>query len=160
MNRSRFSEKTEVCQPMHRSSFSPEVLPRPEPDYPADYMPQKGDTVLVQELASGSTEVAAANKAGVHVDTATGRLRDPGFRKLLTGQRADLLSEVAGVLASAATGAALALVDLYSNEGEPAHVRRSAARDVLEFSIRVRELHAMEERITMVEELLEKEAEL
>ncbi len=127
-------------------------------DTQTDYMPQKGDTVLVQELASGSTKVAAANRAGIHVGTVTKRLKDPGFRRLLTGQRADLLSEVAGILASSASGAALVLEELYSDEDAPEHVRRSAARDVLEFSIRVRELHEMDERLSTLEELLEQEA--
>ena len=125
-----------------------------------EYTPMKGDTVLIAELASGSTKTAAANKAGVHVGTVTARFKDPGFLRALNEQRSDLLSEVSGILASSAAGAALVLEELYSDEDEPAHVRRSAARDVLEFSIRVRELHEMEERMATLEKMVENELSL
>jgi hypothetical protein len=122
-----------------------------------EYMPHKGDTVLIQELARGSKKVVAADRAGVHVNTIANRLRDPKFRKLVNEHRADFLSEVAGVLASSAVGAAITLQKLYRDPDEPAHVRRSAARDVLEYTIRIRELHEVETRLTTIEELLEKE---
>lgn len=120
-----------------------------------DYIPMKGDTVLVQELAKGSTKLASANRAGVDVGTVTKRLRDPLFRKLVRDHRSDFLDEVAGILASSATGAALVLEELFNDNSEPAHVRRSAARDVLEFSIRVRELHEMDERMSELEAMVE-----
>ena len=125
-----------------------------------DYTPMKGDTVLIAELASGSTKTAAANKAGVHVGTVTARFKDPGFLRALNEQRSDLLSEVSGILASSAAGAALVLEELCNDESEPAHVRRSAARDILEFSIRTRELFLMNDRMDALEELVENELSL
>ena len=122
-----------------------------------EYMPRKGDVVLIRELASGANHATAANKAGVHPNTVTARLADPLFRKLVSEHRSDFLTEVSGILASSASGAALVLEDLYSNEDEPSHVRRSAARDVLEFSIRIRELHEMDERMDALETIVETE---
>lgn len=124
-------------------------------DVETDYVPMKGDTVLVQELAKGSTKLASANMAGVDVGTVTKRLKDPAFRKLVRDHRTDFLDEVAGVLASSAVGAALVLEGLYQDESEPAHVRRSAARDVLEFTIRIREFHELDLRVDELEELME-----
>jgi len=125
-----------------------------------EYMPHKGDAVLIQELAMGSTKVAAAGRAGVHVNTIAGRLADPHFRKLVNKHRSEILSETAGILSRVATKAATRLEELICDEHTPDHVVQNACRTVLDYTMRMRETMALDDRITEIEELLEQEAEL
>lgn len=112
---------------------------------------KKGDLILIMELAKGVGRTEAAELAKVSTTTVHYRLQDPEFRQAVADQRRLFLDAAAGVLADASYGAAEVLWEIYSDEDEPTYVRRAAAKDVLEFSMRMREIMELEERIMALE---------
>lgn len=115
---------------------------------------KKGDTILILELARGSTKGYSAKAAGVGITTVTRRLKDPEFRALVSHQRRLMLDAAAGILAQSCGKAAKALEKLIDGKKIPPHVKRSAARDILDHAMRLREVMDLEERLQAVEERL------
>ena len=121
------------------------------------YEMKKGDATLIVELARGAAKGAAAATAGVHPSTVLTRNKDPEFRRLVSAQRRLFLDESAGILAEASTYASELLLEICMDEDEDAPVRRMAARDILDFTMRMRENMEVEDRLQEIEFLLEKE---
>ena len=118
------------------------------------YKHKKGDLVLITELAKGVNNRLSAKAAGVSIMTVSRRLNDSLFRREVSKQRRKALDLAAGILAEASAGAAKVLNSLAQNRKQPGHVRRSAARDVLDHSMRMRENLEIEERLLDIEEKL------
>jgi hypothetical protein len=118
-------------------------------------MAQKGkrtaDHRLLLALACGATVEQAARQAGVSESTAHRRMAEANFRRRLQKLRGDMVQRTAGTLTAAASEAVRALLDLLKPSA-PHAARLGAARSVLDFGMKVRELAELEERITALEE--------
>ena len=112
------------------------------------------EQTLLTALAFGATVENAARKAGIGERTAYRRLADPAFQARLEQARLDAVLRTAGMLTGASLGAVKSLVDLQQDASVPAGVRRAAARDVLELSVKYRESAQMEQRVAALEERL------
>ena len=109
------------------------------------------EQTLLTALAFGATVENAARKAGIGERTAYRRLADPAFQARLEQARLDAVLRTAGMLTGASLGAVKSLVDLQQDASVPAGVRRAAARDVLELSVKYRESAQMEQRVAALE---------
>jgi transposase len=111
---------------------------------------RRGDVSLQVALASGDSVVQAAAKAQVSERTVYRRLEDPAFRRAVDVVRAGMVERVAALLITAAMSATKTLIDL-QNPTYPAAVRRSASRDTLELTRKIREVLFLEKRIVALE---------
>jgi hypothetical protein len=117
-------------------------------------MPQRGrrraDEALLVALACGATVEAAAAKAGISEATAYRRLKEPAFQQRLRDLRADMVQRTGGMLTAAAGEAVKTLLALQKETVPPA-TRLGAARAILEWGIKVREMAELEQRLAALE---------
>jgi hypothetical protein len=113
----------------------------------------KNIELLLQSLACGATIEMAARQAGLSRRTVDRRLADPKFRRNLSRLRADMVTRATGMLTAASMESVRTLLDLQKS-GTPA-VKLGAARSVLEFASKLREIVDIEERMRELEEELE-----
>ncbi len=85
------------------------------------------------------------------------RLEDADFRGRVQKARKAMFEQSLGAIASTGTAAAQTLRDLLQASSES--VRLGAARSVLELGSRLRENVELEERLSRLEQVLEKEKE-
>ena len=109
---------------------------------------------LVAALAAGLTVRDTAEKAGVAERTVYRALADTEFRSRVQSVRSTLFGQTLNKIASTGATAAQTLQDLLGAQSES--VRLGAARSVLELGSRLRENIELEERLTALEQLLEK----
>jgi hypothetical protein len=110
----------------------------------------KVETILVTALAKGSTVAQAARQAGVGERTVYRRRQQPEFQARITAVQNETLERVVSILTTAAEQGIHSLVSLQSSS-TPAHVRRAAARDILEIGVRLREAADLEKRLEALE---------
>jgi hypothetical protein len=110
------------------------------------------DDVLIMALACGATWEAAAQQAGVSKQTVYRRMKEPAFLQRLREHRGDMLKSSSGALAAAVTEAIGTLLSLQPATIPPA-VRCTAARAILELSLRMHEAVDLETRIAALEKL-------
>jgi hypothetical protein len=91
---------------------------------------RKRDAALLLALASGQTIRDAARAAGIGERTATRRVADPEFRRLIAQTRNEMTNRALGRITDAMTAAADTLRALLNAEAES--VRLAAARTILE----------------------------
>src|SRR5438132_7579238 len=106
--------------------------------------------ILVSALAKGATVAQAAAQAGVSERTVYRRLGEQAFRDQIEALQNEMLQRAVAMLTAAAQEGIRSLVDL-QNESTPPAVRRSAARDILEMGIRLREAAELEKRVIALE---------
>lgn len=111
------------------------------------------DHALMLALACGATKEAAARKAGVSESTVYRRLNDPGFQRELSEMRSDMVQRATGMLTAATMEAAKTLLNLQDASVPPA-VRLGAARAILDFGLKMRQIVELEERLVAMETLL------
>jgi ribosomal protein S9 len=109
------------------------------------------DDLLLAALGCGATAEAAAHKAGVSRTTVQRRLQDPAFRQRLRAQGTETLKRASYALTAAMVEGIKTLLGLQASS-VPHAVRLGAARSILEFSIRLREVTDTEERLAALEE--------
>jgi hypothetical protein len=114
---------------------------------------KNADAALLAHLAGGATVRTAAAKAGVSERTAFRRLADEAFRRRVAEARGAMLGRAVGRLSATATAAAAELRKLL--KAADAKVRLRAAVAVLTLGPRLRESEELEERIRILEELVE-----
>jgi HEAT repeat protein len=110
---------------------------------------KRGDEALLLALAGGATVRDAARSAGIGERTATRRLADPGFRRRVAENRADMVARALGKLADGATEAVDTLRKLLGAEADT--VKLGAARSILELGTKLREAVELEERLAELE---------
>jgi hypothetical protein len=118
---------------------------------------RRADQTLLTALACGATVENAARKADLGERTVYRRLADPAFRAQLDRLRAEMVQRTAGMLTGAGMGSVKTLVELQQDASVPPTVRRGAARDVLQLSVKFREVADLEQRIAALEQCLAKE---
>src|SRR5205823_8868282 len=106
--------------------------------------------LLITALAKGATVAQAAAHAGVSERTVYRRLKEPAFQDQIEALQNQMLQRAVAMLTAAAQEGIRSLVDL-QNESTPPAVRRSAARDILEMGIRLREAAELEKRVSALE---------
>jgi AcrR family transcriptional regulator len=105
---------------------------------------------LLMTLACGATVAQAADKAGVSERTVYRRLADPAFRAQLDQLRADMVQRGAGMLTAASLEAIKTVVGLLGSNA-PEQVRHGAARTILQYGVRLRELAELQARLAALE---------
>ena len=111
----------------------------------------KGEPTAALAIASGSTIVEAAERAGISERTVRRRLDDPDYRMEISHLRSKLLDAAVGKLVAATTEAASTMQALLEADSE--HVRLGAAKAILEFGLSLQEALETQTRITTLEEL-------
>ncbi len=123
-------------------------LPQETTPHTADL---KGEPTAALAIASGSTIVEAAERAGISERTVRRRLDDPDYRMEISRLRSKLLDAAVGRLVAATTQAAGTMQALLEADSE--HVRLGAAKGILEFGLSLQEALETQTRITTLEEL-------
>ncbi len=106
----------------------------------------------IPALLACSTLAEAAAVVGVTDRTLYNWLQDESFQAEYRAARWQSAGQAIARLQSIASQAAEALQDVYTDKGNPASARVSAARCVLELSIKAVELENLEARITALEQ--------
>lgn len=109
----------------------------------------KGEDAMVLALAAGRTIADAADLAGIAVKTVQRRLADPSIRRMISAARAEMVQRAMGSLSDTLAEAVCTLRKLLKAKGDM--VKLSAARALLEYSLRFRESIDLEERLTQIE---------
>jgi transposase len=132
-------------------------LAGPNPSGPPAKRRPRGEATLLLNLACGSTVSQAAAQAKISERTVYRRLKDAEFHQRIEALRADMVKRAAARLIAAALLATKTLVDLQSST-TPAHVRRRAARDILELSQKLRRATVIEKRLLALEKVSQPDA--
>ena len=97
-------------------------------------MRRKGADAFVLAMATGSTVVAAASKAGIAERTAFQRMADEDWQDAIAKRQAEIVEQAKQEIASHLAAATKTLADLLSHESGT--VQLGAARALLDFGIR------------------------
>lgn len=116
---------------------------------------QKGEVVLVAQLAAGATIRDAAKSAGVGERTVYRRLDDTAFQHKVNRARAAMLERALGALSEASIEASATLRSLLYAESDMA--RLGAARSILTLTLDLRSQVELVERMAALEEALERQ---
>jgi hypothetical protein len=101
-------------------------------------------------LANGALVSQAALRSGVSERTVYRRLQQPEFQARIDAFQDETLQRAAAVLTAATQEAIHSLVALQDSSTAP-NVRRTAARDILEMGMRLREAAYLEKRLVALE---------
>lgn len=119
---------------------------------------RRADDGLVLALACGATIENAARQAGVSEMTVFRRLREPEFQAKIQAAKHEMVERTARMLSAAALESVKTLLDL-QGKNQPASVRHSAARTIIEFGVRLRENAELFERVAALEAQLNNAAQ-
>ncbi|MFY9611633.1 MAG: hypothetical protein WAU45_23845 [Blastocatellia bacterium] len=111
------------------------------------------EAILITSLAGGSSVREAAALAGVSERTAHRRWSDPGFRLKVNEAWSEIVRQAVGKLGDASTHAAAVLRELLNADSES--VRLSAARSILDHTVRLSEFANVEQRLSNLESALQ-----
>jgi hypothetical protein len=107
-------------------------------------------------LAGGASVREAAALAGISERTAHRRWSDPQFRQKVNEAWSEIVRQAVGKLGDASTHAAAVLRELLNADSES--VRLSAARSILDHTVKFSEFASVEQRLSSLEASL-KESE-
>lgn len=113
---------------------------------------KNADHALMLDLACGATVESAARKAGVSDSTVYRRLKDPGFNRELAKLQSEMVQRATAMLTASTTEAAKTLLALQDASNPPA-IRLGAARAIVDFGVKMRQMVELEERLAVVEAL-------
>ncbi len=108
------------------------------------------DDVIVEMIARGETQTAAAKLAGCSATTVARRLADESFRSRISSFRKEMLDSATGKLSSLLDKAVLTLGKLLDGDNPPG-IRLSAAKAVAELTFKARDLLDLETRFAELE---------
>ena len=111
---------------------------------------KRADTGLIVSLACGASVETAAQKAGLSVRTVYRRLADPLFRAQVNDVRTDMLRRAAAMLTAAGMPAIKTFTTL-QDSAQSESVRLGAARSILEWGCKLREMVELTERLVQLE---------
>jgi hypothetical protein len=107
------------------------------------------DVNLALALASGSSQVAAAEQLRISTRTIRRKMAQPQFRGLIAEFRDQFIAQALGRLADNMTRAADSFVTVLNSEREELRLR--AARGMLSLGLRLRDSVELTERIRQIE---------
>ena len=105
-------------------------------------------------ILASPTYTEAAQKARVGRNTLHNWLKDPAFQDELERQRDQITDQAYGLLTQNLTRAVETLTTLLETSDN--RLKRLAAKDILDFSIKHIEMKELEERLAAIEERLQK----
>jgi AcrR family transcriptional regulator len=108
----------------------------------------------IVSLLSHATMRTAAKAVGVDEATLWRWLQDKDFRATYRAVRRECVGQSIARLQQASTEAVNTLREIVKDKGQPAPARVSAAKAILEFSIKAVEIEDMSERLAEVEAIL------
>ncbi len=114
---------------------------------------KNADQALMLALACGATVESAARKASVSESTIYRRLKEPGFQRDLAKLQSEMVQRATAMLTASTLESAKTLLSLQDPSMPPA-VRLGAARAVVDFGVKMRQLVELEERLAAMEALL------
>ena len=116
--------------------------------------PKRRDRLLAAAIAAGATHADAARTASCSRKTVVRRLRDPAFRRQIEEARREILDRIAGKTTEAAEAGVAVLKEIALDGDGPRSVRVSAARALLELTLKLRESLQVVERLEELEQRL------
>jgi hypothetical protein len=109
----------------------------------------------IAALLECPTVSMAAQKTGIGETTLWRWMKNDEFRTAYREAKRRLVDSAINRLSAASSGAVDTLVDVMKDKDSPANSRVSAAKSILETSIKVIEIESLEDRMTVLEKLLE-----
>ncbi len=109
----------------------------------------------IEALAGGTTNEQAAIYAGVTERTIYKWHIDPAFSQALTDASGVILSDTIRALTASAVSAVETLKTIAEDKAEKGSTRVSAARAILDSTIRLKEIIEFEKRITALERAID-----
>ena len=122
----------------------------------AELTPKQHKTISA--LLTEPTVGAAADKAGVGERTLYTWLSDPAFRTVYLAARREAVNQAVAQLQRISSEAVAVLQQVMSDESKPASARITAARSVLEYSLKAVELEELEQRLAALENAYAKQS--
>jgi len=107
----------------------------------------------IPHIVSSPTYTEGCKKAKINKTTLYKWLKEPEFKAELDRQRDEIAAEAFGVLSQSMTKAVETLVGLLDNKDD--RLKRLAAKDVIDFIIRHKEVEDLDKRLAAVEQRLE-----
>jgi len=107
----------------------------------------------IPNIVSSPTYTEGCKKAKINKTTLYKWLKEPEFKAELDRQRDEIAAEAFGVLSQSMTKAVETLVGLLDNKDD--RLKRLAAKDVIDFIIRHKEVEDLDKRLAAVEQRLE-----
>ena len=107
------------------------------------------DDAIVLALASGLTQVHAAERAGVSEKTVRTRLADPVFKQRVAEVRSQMVERTMAALTASGMAAVQTFLQLLQAESES--VRLGAATKLIELAAKLRESYDLEARLAALE---------
>lgn len=114
---------------------------------------QAADARLIELLARGETQASAATALGISPRTVSRPLSDSAFLDELNTFRQQMFDSAAGQASDLMTEAIAALRDLLKSETPPA-TKLSAARAVMDYSLRLNEQITLATKVSELEKLV------
>lgn len=114
---------------------------------------QAADARLIELLARGETQTRAATAIGVSSRTVSRRLSEPEFVKELDAVRQQMFDSAAGKVSYLMTEAIDGLQELLKSNTPPA-TKLSAARAVIDYSLRLNEQMTLARKLGELEEMV------
>jgi hypothetical protein len=111
---------------------------------------------LIAALLTSSSVAQAAEQVGIAESTAHRWLKDVAFQEAYREARRDVVQQAIGQLQNVCWVAVRTSLMIMANEKAPASARVSAARTVLEMSIKAVELEYIEQRLSALEAHMQK----
>ena len=111
------------------------------------------DSILIAELAIGTTKRDAATKARISERTVYRRCDDPAFIRQVEAARSEIVDGTLGKLARISGAAAITLGQLLGSESDT--VRLGAARAILQLLLQVRESTTLASEIEELRRVIE-----
>jgi predicted ArsR family transcriptional regulator len=112
------------------------------------------DDLLLQAILRGNSQIEAAAASGLSERTVRRHLADPAFKAALRAARDESVRRTSDALADGAARAVATLSALMDDATAPPAVRRTAARDLIQLS------HRMRDQVDVIERLEELETAL
>lgn len=113
---------------------------------------KSADEALAAALAAGQTIESAAEAAHVSESTAYRRMKDDAFRARVAEIRKQFIGTAAAKLAGTMTEAADVLRELLKSEADSIRLRSAIA--IIEQSVRLTELHELQEQVAELDRRL------
>lgn len=104
-------------------------------------------------IVASPTYTEGCKKAKLNRTTFYEWLKNPEFKTELDRQRDEIAAEAFGVLSQGLTKAVETLVSLLDNKDD--RLKRLAAKDIIDFIIRHKEIEDLDERLTAIEQRLD-----
>jgi phage terminase small subunit len=110
---------------------------------------------VIPHIVSSSTDTEGCKKAKINKTTLYKWLKGPEFKTELERQRDEIVAEAFGALSQSLTKAVETLASLLDNKD--GRLKRLAAKNVIDFVIRHKEIEDLDKRLAEIEQRLDQQ---